>query len=62
MLRKASATLVQAAESLGLSARGHHRVLRIARTVADLEGDGEVDGVHIANVQYRSLGVSRMSV
>jgi magnesium chelatase family protein len=43
-----SALLRQAGERLGLSARGYHRVLRVARTVADLEGAGEVRERHVA--------------
>ncbi len=42
-------TLLQdAAEMMGLSARGYHRVLRVARTLADLAGVAEVGRVHIA--------------
>ncbi len=40
--------LVQAAERFGLSARGYHRVLRVARTIADLDGDDHVSRTHIA--------------
>jgi magnesium chelatase family protein len=40
--------LASAAERLGLSARGYHRVLRVARTIADLEGDDTVCAVHVA--------------
>src|SRR5258705_412531 len=48
-------TLLQtAAERLGLSARGYHRVLKIARTIADLEGVTEVAPSHIAEaLRYR---------
>ena len=49
--------LVQAAERLGFSARGYHRVLRVARTVADLDGIQRVLTEHVAaGVRYRSLG------
>jgi magnesium chelatase family protein len=48
-------TLLQtAAERLGLSARGYHRVLKVARTIADLEGITEVAPSHIAEaLRYR---------
>ena len=44
----AKALLVQAAETLGLTARGYHRVLRVARTLADLAGSEAVHRLHIA--------------
>ena len=34
--------LIQAAETLGLTARGYHRVLRVARTLADLAGSDQI--------------------
>ena len=40
--------LVRAAEKAALSARGYHRVLRVARTVADLDGSEQVRRPHIA--------------
>ena len=40
--------LVQAAETLGLTARGYHRVLRVARTLADLANSENVHRLHIA--------------
>jgi magnesium chelatase family protein len=40
--------LTQAAETLGLTARGYHRVLRVARTLADLSGSENVHRLHIA--------------
>jgi magnesium chelatase family protein len=50
------ALLRTAMTRLGLSARAHHRVLKIARTLADLEGADDIATRHVAEaVQYRSL-------
>jgi magnesium chelatase family protein len=51
------ALLVDAAEKLKLSARGYHRVLRVARTLADLDdGDIPVQRRHIAEaLSYRRV-------
>ncbi len=49
-----AALLARAAETLGFSARGYHRILRVARTLADLEGVDAVRRRHIAEaVSYR---------
>lgn len=40
--------LIQAAETLGLTARGYHRTLRVARTLADLSGSDHIRRLHIA--------------
>ena len=46
--------LTQATQALRLSARGYHRVLRVARTLADLEGSAGVTRLHIAEaLSYR---------
>ena len=53
----AGATILERAMSrLGLSARAYTRVLKVARTIAALEGGGDVGAAHVAEaVQYRSL-------
>jgi magnesium chelatase family protein len=41
---------------LGLSARAYHRVLKVARTIADLAGDGAIDARHLGEaIGYRRL-------
>jgi magnesium chelatase family protein len=46
--------LNKVAERIGLSARGYHRILRVARTIADLSGEQDVRRPHIAEaVSYR---------
>jgi len=48
--------LTRAAHRLGLSARAHDRILRVARTIADLEGAARVEARHLLEaVQYRAL-------
>src|SRR5205085_10262038 len=53
----ARALLAKAAEAGGLTARGWTRTLRLARTIADLEGSGSVRRVHVAEALiYRRIG------
>jgi magnesium chelatase family protein len=50
------ALLQQAISRLNLSARAYHRVLKVARTIADMEGMDSIATRHIAEaVQYRRL-------
>jgi len=50
------ALLETAIEKLGLSARAYNRIIKIARTIADLEGESDIRVNHISEaVQYRSL-------
>jgi magnesium chelatase family protein len=48
--------LRDAVNRFGLSARGYHRILKIARTIADLAGADELASTHVREaIQYRSL-------
>ena len=53
---EAEAMLETAFKKLSLSARASFRLLRVARTIADLEGKKEIETAHVAEaIQYRSL-------
>lgn len=46
--------LAQAVEAMNLSARAYHRILKLARTIADLDGKDNIESYHIAEaLQYR---------
>ncbi len=48
--------LSDASETMRLSARGYHRVLRVARTLADLDGADHIGRLHLAEaLSYRAL-------
>jgi magnesium chelatase family protein len=48
--------LEHASRGLGLSARAYHRILRVARTIADLAGEDQISSTHLAEaIAYRSL-------
>ncbi|MGK2870943.1 MAG: YifB family Mg chelatase-like AAA ATPase, partial [Alphaproteobacteria bacterium] len=54
------ALLVQATERMKLSARSYHRMLRVARTLADMEGVEQVTRLHIAEaLSYRRLDLGQ---
>ncbi len=54
--RESDTLLCSAAETLGLSARGTTKILKIARTIADLAGAMNISPEHLAEaIQYRSL-------
>jgi magnesium chelatase family protein len=51
--------LTRVAEKFGLTARGYHRVLRVARTIADLDGSSSVRHPHIAEAVSYRLALSK---
>ncbi|SDW00203.1 magnesium chelatase family protein [Marininema mesophilum] len=54
--QESSSLLRQSFDALGLSARAHDRILKLARTIADLEGSERIEVPHVAEaIQYRTL-------
>jgi len=58
-LDEAGERILRAAFSrMGLTARSHDRILRVARTIADLEGEEQISAAHLAEaVQYRNTDI-----
>ena len=57
---EAQALLKKVYNKLGLSVRAHERILKIARTIADLAGSNEINITHLAEaLQYRALDQSK---
>jgi magnesium chelatase family protein len=58
-LDEAGQTLIKAAMTqLQLSARAYHRILKLARTIADLAGEENIQSTHLAEaLQYRPKGM-----
>ena len=56
MTDAASALLKSAYDKMGMSVRGYDRIMRVARTIADLDRSDLIDAKHVAEaIQYRSL-------
>ena len=55
-----AAIMKQAFDTMGLTARSYDRILRVARTIADLDGSEEIGLQHLAEaIQYRAVNLGR---
>jgi magnesium chelatase family protein len=53
-----AALMKQAFDTMGLTARSYDRILKVARTVADLDGSAEIQMHHLAEaIQYRAVNL-----
>lgn len=54
--------LTTATERMGVSARGYHRILRVARTIADLDGVRGIEARHVGEaLRYRTAGPTTLT-
>ena len=57
-IRRCDALMKSAFERMGLTARSHDRVLRVARTIADLDGAEHIGVEHLSEaIQYRNTDI-----
>lgn len=60
--REGAQLLYDILENLGLSMRAHDRIIKLSRTIADLEGAPDITSAHLAEaVQYRNLDRQAMT-
>ena len=53
---EAESLLKTAMETMGLSARAHDKILRVSRTIADLDGSDDITAIHLSEaINYRTL-------